>query len=470
MVEIKQISERQLDFVGRVRALNDEFAEREGRKRRAFCETYGCQQNVADSEKISGLLKQMGYDPCDSAKDADIIIINTCAVREHAELRVFGNIGELSHLKKDNPELIIAVCGCMVQQQHIADKIKKSFSCVDIVFGTHALPRLPEIIYKKLTEKKRIFDIEDDKTRSITEGIPSERKPGVKAWLSIMYGCDNFCTYCIVPYVRGRERSRSFDDIMTEFRQLLADGYKDITLLGQNVNSYGKGLEQGIDFPELLDRLASCDGDFVLRFMTSHPKDASDRLFEVMAKHDKIAKHIHLPFQSGSDGVLQRMNRRYTAEDYLKLVRRARELMPDISITSDVIVGFPDESDADFEKTVELIKKVGFSSLFTFIYSKRNGTPAAQMPNPITDRTKHIRFDRLVSVQNDISLEQNRALVGKTMRVLADGIGKDAEYTVSARTDGGRLVYVKATPEVIGRFIDVKIDKCSSFALFGQPA
>ena len=313
MVEIKQISERQLDFVGRVRALNDEFAEREGRKRRAFCETYGCQQNVADSEKISGLLKQMGYDPCDSAKDADIIIINTCAVREHAELRVFGNIGELSHLKKDNPELIIAVCGCMVQQQHIADKIKKSFSCVDIVFGTHALPRLPEIIYKKLTEKKRIFDIEDDKTRSITEGIPSERKPGVKAWLSIMYGCDNFCTYCIVPYVRGRERSRSFDDIMTEFRQLLADGYKDITLLGQNVNSYGKGLEQGIDFPELLDRLASCDGDFVLRFMTSHPKDASDRLFEVMAKHDKIAKHIHLPFQSGSDGVLQRMNRRYTA-------------------------------------------------------------------------------------------------------------------------------------------------------------
>lgn len=435
----------------------------------AYCATYGCQQNVADSERLKGYLSAAGYQMTDSAANADLIILNTCAVREHAEKRVFGTIGEYSHLKDANPGLIIAVCGCMAEQEHIKEKIKKSYPCVDMVFGPHELWRFPELLNEKLSgAKRRIFTPHDISGGSIAEDIPSVRDGGVTAWLSIMYGCNNFCTYCIVPYVRGRERSRSYDAIEKEFRELLALGYKDITLLGQNVNSYGKDLDDGITFPELLDRLASIDGEFKLRFMTSHPKDASHELFSVMAAHPKIARHIHLPFQSGSDSILKRMNRRYTADEYLALIDDARSLMPDIVFTSDVIVGFPDETEEDFVKTLELVEKVRFVNLFTFIYSKRNGTPAATMPDSTSDEEKHNRFDRLLKLQNKISEEEHQKYIGNTLRALIDGKSKDPEFNLTARTDGGRLINVKGDDSHIGKFTDIKITKCSPWALFGE--
>lgn len=369
--------ERQLAYIDKIAVMSRDFELRTGQKPRAYTQTFGCQQNEADTEHIAGMLHDMGYEKTENIADADVLIYNTCAVREHAESRALGNIGALSHLKKQRPEITIGLCGCMVQQEHVPDKIRKSYPQVNLLFGTHALWRFPELLYRRLSGEKRVFDTSGDARGSIAEGLPVQREKGPRAWLSIMYGCNNFCTYCIVPYVRGRERSRCPEDIEKELRELIALGYKDITLLGQNVNSYGKDLESNIDFADLLRRLNNVPGDFLLRFMTSHPKDASRKLFDTMADCAKVAKQLHLPFQSGSDRILQRMNRGYTADRYRALIAYAREKMPDITLSSDIIVGFPGETEEDFQKTLSLVRETGFDMLFTFLYSKRSGTPAA---------------------------------------------------------------------------------------------
>ncbi|MCI7124596.1 MAG: tRNA (N6-isopentenyl adenosine(37)-C2)-methylthiotransferase MiaB [Agathobaculum sp.] len=435
-----------------------------GRGKRAYTHTFGCQQNEADTERIRGMLAEMGYEMTDSPEEADFILFNTCAVREHAEDRAFGNIGALRQLKKQRPDIIIALCGCMAQQEKNVEKIKKSYPQVSLLFGTHALWRFPSLLYRVLNGEKRVFDIggEDD----IAEGLPVLREQGAKAWLSIMYGCNNFCTYCIVPYVRGRERSRRPEDIEKELRELVAAGYKDITLLGQNVNSYGKDLGLDMDFSDLLRRLNDVPGDFLLRFMTSHPKDASPKLFDTMADCPKIAKQLHLPFQSGSDAVLRRMNRRYTAEDYCKLIDYARDRMPDIVLSSDIIVGFPGEREEDFQQTLDLVRKVRFDLLFTFLYSKRSGTPAAEYDDPATPEEKQDRFARLLRAQDEIVAARQAAYMGRTLRVLVDGAAKSPEHPFTARTEGNLLVCVRGDGIQIGEFIEVDVEKTSLRCLF----
>lgn len=453
----------QESFMAKVRELN---ASREN-KPLAFVDTYGCQQNEADSEKIRGMLAEMGYDFTRSEREADVIVINTCAVREHAETRVFGNVGALVHTKRAKPEQIIALCGCMVQQPSAAERLKKSYRHVDIVFGPHALWRFPELLYGAAVGSERLFAV-DPSDGEIAEGLPVRRDGKIKAWLSIMYGCNNFCSYCVVPYVRGRERSRRPEDIIADAKELIAAGYKDITLLGQNVNSYGGDLGGETDFSELLRMINDLPGDFLIRFMTSHPKDAGEKLFRTMAECGKVAKHLHLPFQAGNDRVLKTMNRRYTRSGYLALAERARELMPDIVLTSDVIVGFPGETEAEFEDTMTLIDRVKFDALFTFIYSPRKGTPAAEMPDPFTREEKHRRFERLVAAQNAISAEKHASYNGTVQRVLVDGLSDDADFPLTARTNGGRLVHLKGGRAIIGDFIDAKIVSSNTWALFGE--
>ena len=450
----------QLEFIAKIRG------SMSGSNPTAFVDTYGCQQNEADSEKVRGMLREMGCTFTTSESDADIIVINTCAIREHAEQRVFGNIGALVHTKRHRPDQIIALCGCMVQQAHVADRIKKSFRHVDIVFGPHALWRFPELLFKVLEEHGRVFDTEDS-IGAIAEGIPQHRDGAVKAWLSVMYGCNNFCSYCVVPHVRGRERSRHPEDILREARNIVASGYRDITLLGQNVNSYGKDYGSEMDFSGLLSCISEIPGDFLIRFMTSHPKDASVRLFKTMAECDKVAKHIHLPFQSGSDRVLRAMNRGYTRSSYLALVDAAREYMPEVVITSDVIVGFPGETEAEFEETLALIKRVGFEALFTFIFSPRKGTPASELDDPVPKTEKQRWFDRLLTVQNDISAIKHRSYISRTMRVLVDDVSDDERFDLTGRTNGGRLVKLRGRAP-IGTFADVVITEATTWSLAGD--
>ncbi len=438
----------------------------EGRAPLALVDTFGCQQNEEDSEKIRGYLAEMGFEMTEDEFKADIVVLNTCAVREHAEMRVFGNLGALTHPKKENPNQIIAVCGCMVQQEHVVEKIKRSFRHVDLVFGPDELWRFPELIYTVLTKRKRVF-APGSGDGCVAEGVPHLRSDKVKAWLSIMNGCNNFCTYCIVPYTRFRERSRQPEEIVKEARELVAQGYKEITLLGQNVNSYGKDLENGVSFAQLIRMINSIEGDFVIRFMTSHPKDANDDLFDAMRDCEKCEKHLHLPLQSGSDRILKAMNRHYDTEKYLALVDKIREIVPDIVLTTDIIVGFPNETEEDFEDTMSVIEKVCFDAMFTFIYSKRVGTPAAEMPDPFTREEKQVHFDRLLEAQNRISEEKHREYIGKTVRVLIDG--KDREDGVlSARTSGGRLVRISCDESLIGTFADVRITDCNTWALRGE--
>ena len=438
-----------------------------GRRPLAMVDTYGCQQNEADSEKIRGYLAEMGYGFTQDEFQADVIVVNTCAVREHAEMRVLGNVGALNHTKKNKPEQIIAVCGCMVQQEHMAQKLKQSYPVVDLVFGPHELWRFPELLEQVMTRHKRVFATEDS-SGAVAEGIPLRRDGTVKAWLSIMYGCNNFCSYCIVPYVRGRERSRLPEDIVREARELVEQGYKDITLLGQNVNSYGKDLDCGVDFSDLLRMINDIPGDFLIRFMTSHPKDATEKLFQTMAECEKCAHHIHLPVQSGSDRILKVMNRNYDSAKYIRQVELARRYMPDLVITTDIIVGFPGETEEDFEDTIKLCEKVRYDAMFTFIYSKRVGTPAASMPDPYTREEKQKHFDRLMEVSNRISAEKHKEYEGKTFRVLVDGeTGKD-EYNLSSRTNGGRLVHLKGDPSLVGQFVNVKITASNTWALYGE--
>ena len=455
--------QRQKEYCAEIFALNQSLTERP----KAWVDTYGCQQNEADSELIRGMLAEMGYDIIHTEEGADVIVINTCAIREHAEQRVFGNVGALVHGKRRNPGQIICLCGCMAQEPHVAQRIRQSYSHVDLVFGPHELWRFPEFLRRIRLRRGRVFETKNSEG-AIAEGLPVRRSGTIKAWVSIMYGCNNFCSYCIVPHVRGRERSREPGIILNEIRQLAEQGYKDITLLGQNVNSYGKDLACDIDFPALLEMANAIPGEFLLRFMTSHPKDATERLFDVMAKCEKVAPVIHLPFQSGNTRVLKEMNRRYTREQYLAKVAALRERIPNIVLTSDVIVGFPGETTPEFEDTLSLIEEVRFDALFTFIYSPRKGTPAAEMPDPMSKEEKSANFNRLVEAQNRISNEKHREYIGTVQRCLVDGEGEDPRNNLNARTPGNRLVHLSGDKSLIGRYVDIKITDCSTWALFGE--
>ena len=441
----------------------------QGRQLTALVDTYGCQQNESDSERIRGYLELMGCAFTQDEFAADIIVINTCAVREHAEMRILGNVGALNHTKKARPGQIIALCGCMVQQEHMAERIKKSYPIVDLVFGPHELWRFPELLERTVSGKKRVFAVAPSEG-SVAEGEPRVRAEGVKAWLSVMYGCNNFCTYCVVPYVRGRERSRRPEDVVEEARQLVAAGYRDITLLGQNVNSYGRDLGTGADFADLLRMVNGIPGDFVIRFMTSHPKDATEKLFKNMAECEKCAHQLHLPVQAGNDRVLRAMNRGYTAEQYLEKARLARQYMPDLVLTTDIIVGFPGETDEEFEDTLRLVESVRYDAMFTFIFSPREGTRAAKMPDPMTREEKQRNFDRLLEVSNRISQEKHDEYIGKTVQVLVDGENGDRDYPLTSRTNGGRLVHLRGGRELIGSFINVRITRATTWALFGERA
>lgn len=430
-----------------------------GRTPTACIFTYGCQQNVSDSERMKGMLSQMGYKIVQDAEGADFVLYNTCAVRGHAEDRVYGNIGAMKHYKRRHPQMIIAICGCMAQQEAVKERMKKSYPYVDLVFGTHVQYRLPEFLYKRLSGSPRIFEIGENE--KIVEGIPVHRDGKFKAWLPIMYGCNNFCSYCIVPYVRGRERSRHPDDILAEARELVQKGYKDITLLGQNVNSYGAGCDFGLNFAGLLRKINEIEGDFRIRFMTSHPKDCTEELLDAMRDCEKVSRHLHLPFQSGSDRILKLMNRRYSREKYLSLIKAARDRMPDISLTSDIIVGFPGETYEDFRQTLSLIEEVRFSSLFTFIYSPRNGTPAAEMIDPVSREEKGKWFDQLLKTQEKISKEINDDMIGKTFRVLCDDYGRN-EGKMAGHTNGTAVIEFDGTKQDIGKFINVKVNAISN--------
>ena len=461
VIEQDQLEE-QFAFCDKIAA----FWQTCGRTPTAYVETYGCQQNEADSEKLRGYLAQSGYRIAGSAEGADVVVMNTCSIREHAEQRVFGNLGALTHTKRRHPEQKIFLCGCMAGETKVSDRIKKSFPYVDGVFSTHHLWQFPEILYNVLTKKKRQFYIEDE-AGSIAEGIPQVRDSSLKAWVSIMYGCNNFCTYCIVPYVRGRERSRRPEAILAECKALIEGGCREITLLGQNVNSYGKDLDCGVDFADLLARIAELPGDFLIRFMTSHPRDASEKLFDTMAKYPKIAKQLHLPFQSGSSRVLKAMNRHYDREGYLKKVEYAKKVMPELVLTSDVIVGFPGETEEEFEETISLIERVRYDSLFTFIFSPRTGTPAAKMEDPTPKEEKNRRFDKLCARQNAISEEIHRGYVGKTLRCLVDG--KDGDQ-LTARTEGGRLVRFDGPECLIGNYENLRVTGATTWSLTGELA
>ena len=459
---------RQQDFAERVKEiLTHGFPEKAPK---AYIHTYGCQGNVADSERIMGMLSSMGYEFTEKLEDADFVLYNTCAVREHAEDRVFGNVGILKKYKEENRNLIIALCGCMMQQEHIRDKIYKSYPYVDLVFGTHAVYKLPELLYKTISSSKRVVFAPDEKG-SIAENIPVYRDRSAKAWLPIMYGCDNFCTYCIVPYVRGRERSREPEDVISEAKQIIAAGYKEITLLGQNVNSYGKGNKSDMNFAGLLRSINGLDGDFKIRFMTSHPKDCTFELIDTIAECEKVSKHLHLPFQSGNDRVLKAMNRNYTREKYLSLINYAKEKIPDLSLTSDVIVGFPGETYEEFKDTLSLLEEVEFTSLFTFIFSARKGTKAAELPDPVSREEKGRWFKELCDLQERIAAKRTASMNGGVYKVLVEGEAKGKKNYLAGRTDSNIVVEFPA-PEnadgLIGNYCNVRITEALNWVLRGE--
>ncbi len=454
---------RQREFTEKIKDLHIQ----RGKAVHALVDTFGCQQNVADSQHIMGMLEAMGCDFVTEPAEADIIVLNTCAIRDHAEKRVYGNLGALTHTKKANPEQIICLCGCMAQRPEVAEKVRQSYRHVDLVFGPQALWKFPELLYQVYTRRGRVFSVENEHG-SIAEGMPVVREGRTRAWVSIMYGCNNFCSYCIVPYVRGRERSRDPEQIIAEVRQLAAEGYKEITLLGQNVNSYGKDLGTGYDFADLLAALDEIPGDYLIRFMSSQPKDASFKLFDTMARCSHVAKQLHLPVQSGCDRVLRAMNRPYDKARYLELITYARKVMPELVLTSDVIIGFPGETEAEAMETVALVEQVRFDALFTFIFSPRPGTPAAKLDDPVPRAEKQVWFDRLCDAQNKISEEIHAQYVGRTLRCLIDGQSDDSRWPLTARTAGGRLVHLVGDASAIGNYHDVKITDSNTWALFGE--
>ena len=434
------------------------YWQAKGRTPTAYVETYGCQQNEADSERIRGMLRACGYRMSDTEEGADCIVINTCAIREHAETRVYGNVGALVHTKARHPEQKIFLCGCMMGQPTVVEKIKHSYHHVDGVFNPHQLWRFPELLQSVLTRRKRIFAV-DDSAGNIAEGIPVVRASKLKAWVSIMYGCNNFCSYCIVPYVRGREVSREPQEILQEAKEIIALGYKEILLLGQNVNSYGKGLSQPINFTQLLSQIESLEGDFRIRFMTSHPKDCTRELIDLIAQSKKICHNIHLPVQSGSDRVLRQMNRRYTKEHYLSLIEYARQKMPDVTFTTDIIVGFPGETYEDFQQTMQLCRQVRYQCMFTFIFSPRPGTRAALLDDPVPYKEKTRWLNELIALQHTISEEDNRAMEGRVLRVLVEHPSEHREGWMTGRCENGMLVQFPSTEQRVGTFCQVRITK-----------
>lgn len=456
-------------YIARVKAIIKEKEQRLGRKLSVCVQTFGCQQNEADSERLLGSAAMLGYEKAESIEDADLVIYNTCAVREHAELKALSKTGQLKHIKAKNPEMLVGLWGCMVNQEHRIDDIRNKYPYVDFVAGTNMLHRLPEILCDVMVSDRRRYYV-DDEDYSIVEGVPVMRENDIKSWLSIMYGCDNFCTYCVVPYVRGRERSREPEAVLAEARELVNSGCREITLLGQNVNSYGKKNGCGVGFAELLDKVSSIDGDYWVRFMTSHPKDVSDELIEVIKTNDNVAKHFHLPVQSGSNRILKLMNRKYTRESYLETVRKLREAVPGITLTTDIIVGFPGETEEDFAETLDIVDKVGFDSIYSFIYSPRKGTPAEKMDDPTAYEQKTERFARLMDLHREKITEINKGYVGKTIKVLCETKDDGAAGEFSGRCTGNKLIKFTAPAgsELYGRFVNVEITSAGDVQLFGR--
>lgn len=425
-------------------------------------QTFGCAMNEHDSETIAGLLSEMGYESTEHKKEASVAIINTCSVRDNADKRFFGTLGQLKKIKEMNPDFTVCVCGCMMQQQHVIDTVKQKYPWVDIIFGTHNIHQFPKLLESVLGEKQKMVDVWDD-GGDIVEGLPVKRQFAHKALVNIMFGCNNFCTYCIVPYTRGRERSRHSEEILAEVRELVRDGVREITLLGQNVNSY----QGDVDFAGLIHKLNEVEGLERIRFMTSHPKDISEELIRAYQDCHKLCNHIHLPVQAGSNRVLERMNRKYTREHYLDLIRKFRETRPDIAITTDIIVGFPGETEEDFQDTLSLVREVEYDSAFTFLYSVRKGTPAEHYEDQVPEDIKHERFNRLVDLMNELSLKKNKALEGQVLPVLVEGVSKNNEDTLTGRTEGFKTVNFKGPKDIIGTIVPVRITEGKTFNLEG---
>lgn len=459
----KQVSDRIIEL----RNLNEQYFIMNGRKKTYNILTYGCQMNEHDSEKIGGMLTSIGYEETDDEKNADFVIFNTCLIRENAELKVYGKLGEIKGLKRNKPDMLVAVCGCMMQKEETRKRLLQKFSFVDIIFGTNTIQELPGLIYDVEINKKKSVDIIDN-TELIYENMPKMRKFKYKALVNITYGCNNFCTYCVVPYVRGREKSREPNEIINEVRALAQDGCKEITLLGQNVNSYGSNLENKFTFAELLYELNKIDGIERIRFMTSHPKDLTDDLIMAIKECDKVCNHVHLPVQAGSNEILRRMNRKYTKEHYLNLVEKLKNEIPDIAITTDIIVGFPGETEDDFQETIDVVKKVQYDSAFTFLYSVREGTKAAEMEDQIPDEIKHERFDRLLEVLYPIVLERNSACIGKVYPVLVESVSKTSDNFLTGRSEHFRLVHFKGSDDLLGQIVNVKITNVKTFHMEGE--
>lgn len=459
----KQVSDRIIEL----RNSNEQYFIMNGRKKTYNILTYGCQMNEHDSEKIGGMLTSIGYEETDDEKNADFVIFNTCLIRENAELKVYGKLGEIKGLKRNKPDMLVAVCGCMMQKEETRKRLLQKFSFVDIIFGTNTIQELPGLIYDVEINKKKSVDIIDN-TELIYENMPKMRKFKYKALVNITYGCNNFCTYCVVPYVRGREKSREPNEIINEVRALAQDGCKEITLLGQNVNSYGSNLENKFTFAELLYELNKIDGIERIRFMTSHPKDLTDDLIMAIKECDKVCNHVHLPVQAGSNEILRRMNRKYTKEHYLNLVEKLKNEIPDIAITTDIIVGFPGETEDDFQETIDVVKKVQYDSAFTFLYSVREGTKAAEMEDQIPDEIKHERFDRLLEVLYPIVLERNSACIGKVYPVLVESVSKTSDNFLTGRSEHFRLVHFKGSDDLLGQIVNVKITNVKTFHMEGE--
>lgn len=459
---------RQMEYIRSIRAENDAFEAQNGRKKRFYSLAMGCQMNAHDSEKLEGMLTEMGFDRTEEETEADFIIYNTCCVRENAEQKVYGKLGWLKHYKETkNPNAVIALCGCMMQQETVLQTLRQKYRHVDIVFGTFNLYKLPELVATRMESGETVYDIWQEH-REVVEDLPAIRHFPYKASVNIMFGCNNFCSYCIVPYVRGRERSRTPADILAEIKGLAESGVKEVMLLGQNVNSYGKNLETPVSFAELLRRVNEVEGIERIRFMTSHPKDLSDELIKAMAECEKVCKYLHLPVQSGSDEILRRMNRHYTKESYMELVRKAREAMPEIALSTDIIVGFPGETEEDFQETLDVIRQSRYSTAFTFIYSKRTGTPAATMENQVPEDVVKDRFDRMLQVLNPIVHEVHEEQLGKVMTVFVEEVSKQDTSILTGRADNNMLVHFSGTEELIGQMVPVKIMDNKTFYLIGE--
>ncbi|HEY8420723.1 MAG TPA: tRNA (N6-isopentenyl adenosine(37)-C2)-methylthiotransferase MiaB [Thermoclostridium sp.] len=462
----EELIQKQYVYIDKVKEITSEAANTEGRQPTYEVKVFGCQMNEHESEQLAGMLEEMGYTKANPGEQADVIVFDTCCVRENAEEKIYGHLGLLKPML-ENKKSIIAITGCMMQQEHVVEKIRKSYHHVGIVFGTHNLYTFPELLYRHLTQGKRVFEVWDSEGR-IVEGTPITRAEKVKAWVSIMLGCNNFCSYCIVPYVRGRERSRKKEDIVDEVKRLAEAGYKEITLLGQNVNSYGNDLGKKDAFADLLYALNEVEGIERIRFTTSHPKDLSDSLITAIKDLPKLCEHLHLPFQSGSTRILKEMNRKYTKEHYLELVDRVRAAVPDISFTTDIIVGFPGETEEDFLDTLDVVKRVRFDQAFMFLYSRRKGTRAAEMENQVPEDVKKERFQRLVDLQNGIVAEINKTYEGKTVEVLVEGISRNNEAMYTGRTRNYKLVNFPANEDLTGKLVQVKIVKAWPFWLEGM--